>query len=327
MCADAKSGMKLWELLPPSDILGFNDIYFNSNAQSPDALYITAHNGDILFKISKNTGAILWRTTGALLTDSIYQPTAIRHGAWNGVPVYSNGRVYVSGRYGTSQFWKQGMDHDGSVACFDANDGKLLWCKVIPVMDKQYSPYQSDDATKTEFFTNVADANIIVINDILMVKTGNAMTWMDKNGNILWRSGKPDKHGLTETPVQIRYWQNKLLVLDYDGKMPKCYGMDPITHNFLWTATMSENDNDYHSYVICPPPSYVGNVIYFMSDDDWVIGIDVTSGNRTYAVNASALINDPKNPDQVFDAGFFVDNEHHLYCMDNKFIYCYQMNQ
>ena len=158
-----------------------------------------------------------------------------------------------------------------------------------------------------------------------MLKTGNAVTWMDKDGNIVWRSGDPEKHGMTQAPDQVRFWQNHLLVCNRNG-MPKCYGIDPVTHDFLWTALMSENSDDAHTYTIAPAPAFVGNTVYFQSDDFWVIGIDVISGQRTYALDIPKALNDPKNSNQVWDGGFLVDNDHHMYIMDNQYIYCLQMN-
>ncbi len=330
ICFDATIGVEIWHIDPPAEISssGFHDSYYTSSAQSPDAIFVTSHEGGTLYKISKSTGQILWQNHGALLTDAKYYKVD-PGSAWNGSPAYANGRVYVPGRYGTSVFTSSGLDHDGSVACFDAGNGELLWCKVIPPMDKKYTPYppfrDADHATG-EYNTNVAMANIIVLNDTLILKTGKEVTWMDRDGNILFMSGDPQKHCMTEAPNQVRFWQNRLLVLNRNG-MPQCYGIDPVTHEFLWTATLSENSSNAHTYTIAPSPAYVGTTVYFQSDDFWVIGIDAISGQRTYALDISHALNDPTNHNQVWDGGFLVDLEHHMYIMDNKFIYCLQMNQ
>jgi outer membrane protein assembly factor BamB len=316
------SGKGVWSLPPPNiPEGGFKDSYFNNCAQSSDALFVTSWYYGDLFKVSKTSGAIIWRKQGALLNDSIYTKQDSR---WNGCPVYSNGRVYVPGRYGRSVF--KGMNRDGSVACFDAESGSLLWIKRIPAMDTKYSPFTSTNAIDNEFWTNEAMTNIIAINDNSFVfKSGNSVTWFDKDGNITWRSAAPDKHGLAIGPDQLRYWQNRLLVLDYKQGMSICYGVDPITHEYLWTETMSENSSNYHSFVLCPAPAYVGNVVYFISDDYWIFGIDVITGKRTYALNLAAAVADNTIPNQTMDGGFLVDKDHRIYIMDNKYIYCLQM--
>ncbi len=316
------TGIVNWRLSAPNiSEGGFSDSYFNNCAQSPDALFVTSWYYGDLFKVNKNSGGIVWRKPGALLNDSIYTKQDSR---WNGCPVYSNGRVYVPGRYGRSVH--KGMNRDGSVACFDAITGERLWIKLIPAMDPVYSPYVSTNNTDNEFWTNEAMTNIIAINDnTFAFKTGNSVTWFDKDGNITWRSAAPDKHGLSIGSDQLRYWQNRLLAIDYKQGMSKCYGVDPITRQYLWTETMSENSSNYHSFVLCPPPAYVGNVVYFLSDDYWIIGIDVITGKRTYALNLAAKVADDSIPNQTMNGGFLVDKDHRIYIMDNKYIYCLQM--
>jgi hypothetical protein len=190
-----------------------------------------------------------------------------------------------------------------------------------------FSPYVTNSALTTEFYNQEAFANIVIVNDTLMLKTGNSVTWMDRDGNILYRCADPNKHGLAMSPWQVRYWQNRLLVLDYKNGMPKCYAIDPVTHQFYWSTIMSENDHDYHSFVLCPPPSFVGDNAYFLSDNYWIIGIDVMTGQRKYAMDLSRAVYDKDDPNQSMEGGFLVDENHHIYVMDNKYIYCLQMKQ
>ncbi len=324
---NTETGQVLWSLNSPDDISGFHDSFYGISAQSPDAIFVTSWNTGELFKIDKTSGSIIWRNLGALLTDSLYRTLVPASSDWNGCPAYMNGRVYVPGRYGGSVLGKKGVHFDGSVACFDAASGSLLWCKLIPPMDPKYSPYVTNSVATTEFASNIGQGNISVFNNMLMVKTGNSVTWMDGDGNITWRSGGHDQHGLDESMYVSRFWLNKLLVFSGEQGMWQINAIDPTTHNYLWTTTLSENSTHYHSYGLCPPPAYVGNIVYFVSDDYWVIGVDVTSGLVKYALNLGNAVYDPTNANQVIEGNFLVDEDHHIYIMDNQYIYCLQMNQ
>jgi len=123
---DARSGRPVWEI----KLSAYTGIATSFSRVSPaigkDTIIIGDQASATIFAISKETGALVWKTT--LATNRLAFITSS--------PTLVNGRIYVGvasdQEVGAVEIPGFKIDFRGSVAALDLNDGKIVWTYTVP---------------------------------------------------------------------------------------------------------------------------------------------------------------------------------------------------
>ena len=161
-------------------------------------------------------------------------------------PVIMNGRVYVLGRVG------EGIDRQARLACFDAENGNLIW-------EDRMNLYHT-----TVPFTRVGWANMVgdpETGNIYMLGVGGLFRCYNGDGKIVWEYSLTEEFwmwsgygGRTHTPIIDE--GNVILSFanygwgEYGVWRHRYYGFDKRTGEIQWVTTPGGQPKDLNTYSI-----------------------------------------------------------------------------
>jgi len=312
LCVSEADGSKIWGWVAATTRSGgFIGDMFNSYSQSTDAIFLNLNNypGEIV-KLSKTDGAVLWDTKGTMLQNDTY--AGVGFACAGRSPTYLDGRVYIGYSYGASQIGG-GVYHDGSITCLDAATGAILWNKLIPKLDTTLNGgrYVATD--------NSSDGNIIPYQHSIIVKTGTCTTRFDSSGNRIWRALSADNGLVSRAPYSPRLFGEKLFVFNQPSDT-HLHCLDPQTGVEYWDTQVSEDGSSSHTFMGPYAPSYMNGVMYMMSDDFWMFGVDMGSGSVVAASNLDRQI---PSSDEMIWGGFLVQDGI-VTVIDDRYTLCWK---
>jgi outer membrane protein assembly factor BamB len=315
VCVDEATGSKIWGWAAVASnsngFLGYVGDMFNTYSQSGDAIFLNLnyYPGEVI-KLSKASGAVLWDTKGTMIQSPAY--AGVESSCAGRSPTYLDGRVYVGYSYGASQI-KGGVYHDGSLVCLDAVTGNILWNNLIPKLDTMLggNQYVATD--------NSADGNVIPYNHTIILKTGTSTTRFDSSGRRIWRAVCSDNGLVSRTPYSPRLFGDKLFVFNQPSDT-HLHRLDPETGNEFWSKQISENGTSTHTFVGPYAPSFENGIMYLLSDDGWMFGVNMTSGVVEASSNLGRQI--PLEDDDIL-GGFMVQGGL-VTVVDVRYILCWK---
>ncbi|HKB41524.1 MAG TPA: PQQ-binding-like beta-propeller repeat protein, partial [Gemmataceae bacterium] len=188
-----------------------------------------------------------------------------------GSPAVAAGRVFCTAMAG-----KKAGEQRLVVFCFDAESGKKLWQRDLPVGPKALTPINETNSYASS--TPAADAERVYV---YFVRTG--LVALDaKSGEKVWQRPLPEPFFIFDwgpgmSPVLYR---DTLFFCQDDDLFPALYAVEKKTGKVLWKDDRSDMAVSYAHPVICETEKGPELVV---AGTGKLLGYDLTTGKRKWA--------------------------------------------